>query len=138
MASKQQMTGMHGVYLVAAELTNRGYIVSPTSRAAYGADLLVTDQHCRKAWSVQVKTNRKAASFWLLNARARETTSPSHVYVFVNMRGDHRPDYYVVPSRTVAKKMRVTPPGRSSTWYSFFRDSAKPHRERWEVFGNPA
>ena len=55
MASKGQMTGMIGAYLVAAELSKQGFIVSPTSRSAAGADLLVTDQACLKAWSVQVK-----------------------------------------------------------------------------------
>jgi hypothetical protein len=44
MASKQQMTGMLGAYLAAAELTQRGLIVSMTSRNARGADLLVADQ----------------------------------------------------------------------------------------------
>ena len=47
-------TGMQGVYLVAAELTYRGFIVSATSRSAFGADLLVTDDLCKKAWSIQV------------------------------------------------------------------------------------
>jgi hypothetical protein len=63
MASKHQMTGMAGVYLTAAELVQRGFIVSPTSRSALGADLLVTDQRCHKAWSVQVKTNASSANF---------------------------------------------------------------------------
>jgi hypothetical protein len=62
MATKGQMTGMLGVYLVAAELSRLGFIVSPTSRSAAGADLLVTDQECQKAWSVQVKTNKNIAS----------------------------------------------------------------------------
>jgi hypothetical protein len=39
-----------GVYLVAAELSYRGFIVSPTSRSAIGADLLVTDQECKRTW----------------------------------------------------------------------------------------
>ena len=34
MASKAQYTGMTGVYLVAAELSRRGFIASPTSRSA--------------------------------------------------------------------------------------------------------
>jgi len=38
LASKGQMTGMLGVYLVAAELSKRGFIVSPTSRSAAGAE----------------------------------------------------------------------------------------------------
>jgi hypothetical protein len=46
---------MRGVYLVASELARLGFIVSPTSRSAIGADLLVTNQSCKKAFSVQVK-----------------------------------------------------------------------------------
>lgn len=46
MASSGQMTGMLGVYLVAAELSRRNFVVSPTSRSAAGADLLATDQAC--------------------------------------------------------------------------------------------
>jgi hypothetical protein len=53
------MTGVLGVYLVAAELSRRNFIVSITSRGAAGADLLVTGQQCKKAWSVQVKTNSR-------------------------------------------------------------------------------
>jgi len=74
-----QITGMQGVYLVAAELTKRGLVVSPTSRSAFGADLLVTDQECKKAWSVQVKTNVGRPRFWLLNKRSRETKSDTHI-----------------------------------------------------------
>ena len=44
MATKGQMTGMLGVYLTAVELVKRGFIVSPTSRSAMGADLLVTSR----------------------------------------------------------------------------------------------
>jgi len=56
MASKHQLTGMTGVYLVAAELSKRGFIASPTSRSAQGADLLVTDTDCKRSFAVQVKT----------------------------------------------------------------------------------
>jgi hypothetical protein len=42
-------------YLTAVELVKLGFIVSPTSRSAMGADLLVTNRLCSKTWSVQVK-----------------------------------------------------------------------------------
>ena len=58
------MTGMLGTYLSAAELTQKGLIVSITSRNARGADLLVADQDYKQTWSVQVKTNGKPAGFW--------------------------------------------------------------------------
>lgn len=73
----KSQTGMQGVYLVAAELTYRGFIVSITSRNAFGADLLVTDQQCRQAWSVQVKTNHQAMSFWLVSNRMDEILAPT-------------------------------------------------------------
>src|SRR5258708_27322359 len=98
MAAKGMMTGMLGTYLAAAELTQKGLVVSITSRNARGADLLVTDQAYKRTWSIQVKTNRKAASFWLLSKDYRDITSATHIYVFINLRGNERPDYYVVPS----------------------------------------
>jgi len=63
---KGSLTGIRGVYLVAAELAKRDYIASPTSRSAAGADLLVTDASMQRAFSVQVKTNGKAMNFWLV------------------------------------------------------------------------
>jgi hypothetical protein len=137
MASKGQMTGMAGVYLVAAELTQRGFIVSPTSRSAAGADLLVTDQACQKAWSVQVKTNRKPASFWLLGKHAAKLKSDTHVYVFVNLRKDQRPEYVVVPSVHVTEKIVIeTRP--NSVFYAFRKADRLFSDEGWEaVFGDP-
>jgi hypothetical protein len=136
MASKGQMTGMLGVYLVAAELTSRGFIVSPTSRSAAGADLLVTDQDCRKAWSVQVKTNRKAAAFWLVGEHALRLSSESHVYVFVNLAGESRPEYLVAPSAYVASKV-VTSHRKAGIWYSFKRADRLALDEGWTLFGDP-
>ena len=62
---------MRGVYLVGAELSKTGFIVSPTSRSAIGADLLVTDKKCKWAYSVQVKTNARTFNFWLIGNRGK-------------------------------------------------------------------
>src|SRR5271170_2269152 len=86
-----QLTGMTGVYLVAAELSHLGFVVSPTSRSAKGADLLVTDQSCcLKAWSVQVKTNAKQRRQWTLSDGDSKYDSDSHIYIFVNIMGSRR------------------------------------------------
>jgi hypothetical protein len=136
MASKGQMTGMLGTYLAAAELTQKGLIVSITSRNARGADLLVADQTYKNTWSIQVKTNRKPAGFWLLSSDFQEMVSRTHVYLFINLRGESRPDYYVVPSRFVAKLGTVSPPrSTGSIWYAFSRKSAEPYHEGWSIFG---
>lgn len=62
---------MRGVFLVAAEMSNRGLIVTTTSRGAFGADILVTDDCCKRAFSVQVKSNSYSKSFWLLNKKSK-------------------------------------------------------------------
>ncbi len=93
MATKQQMTGMLGTYLAAAELTHHELIVSITSRNARGADLLVADQSYKRTWSVQVKTNGKPTPSWLLSKDYKKLKSSTHVYLFINLRGAERPDY---------------------------------------------
>ncbi len=137
MQAKGYMTGMLGVYLTAAELSKLNFIVSPTSRSAFGADLLATDQRCRKAWSVQVKTNRKAAAFWLVNAHAGDSYSESHVYVFVNLKGDLHPDYFVVPSTVVARILLVETAKTGTVWYSVHQKDMLDYAEGWaKVFGD--
>jgi len=134
---------MQGVYLVAAELTKRGLVVSPTSRSSFGADLLVTDQKCKRAWSVQVKTNFGRPASWLLSKHSSKTKSDSHIYVLVNLgqknlrQKREGPDFYVVPSRVLARCMITTPPrGRTrSIFYAIFRDKVESHKNKWKIFG---
>lgn len=137
MATVMQLTGMRGVYLVAAELSRLDFIVSPTSRSAIGADLLVTDQFCQRAYSVQVKTNARTFNYWLLSAKAKQVVSGTHMYVFVNLRkGGSETEYFVVPSKVVAEKM-TTFKRQKSTWHSFQLADAESYRERWSLFGSP-
>jgi hypothetical protein len=134
-----QQNGMQGVYLTAAELTARGFIVSLTSRNAFGADLLVTDQRCQKTWSVQVKTSGRRKDYWLGSSRAKGIKSDSHIYVFVNLKGDQRPDCLVVRSKVVAKHTAEGSTYKSGTFYLFESKNAHlpPGDEGWDVFGEP-
>jgi hypothetical protein len=131
LASPYHLIGMQGVYLTAAELSRRGFIVSPTSRGAFGADLLVTDQRCRKAWSVQVKTTERPASWCLISTHAKETASDTHIYVFVSLKDDC-PDFMVVPSRVVAAHAR-----RQGEKMLVF-DRANAGSMGWDAFGGPS
>ena len=134
MASQAQMTGMQGVFLVAAELSARGLIVSTTSRNAMGADLLVTDADCQRTWSVQVKTNRKPTWGWLVGKKALENVSASHIYVLVNLRPlDGLHEYFVVSSREVARLTKVSKRERS-TWYQVNKRDIPKAKDRWTVF----
>ena len=136
------ITGMQGVYLTAAELTKRGLVVSPTSRSAFGADLLVTDEKCKKAWSVQVKTNHGRPTFWLLNKHSKETASSSHIYVLVNLRQANarqrlsQPEFYVVPSRVIAQRTNRTRQKTGSIFYSIKLRDIERYKDRWGVLAN--
>jgi len=134
-ACQNQLTGATGVYLVAAELSRRGFITSVTSRSDPDADILVTDQRCQRAYSVEVKTNRPLFDYWLVGEPAQERVSPTHFYVLVNLR-DGETEYFVVPSQVVSEKTYVqsTPKG---TWYSFSIEDAKGFQDRWDLFGSP-
>jgi hypothetical protein len=140
MAAAKQLTGMRGVYLVAAELSRLGFIASPTSRSAIGADLLVTDQACQRAYSVQVKTNATTFGFWLLSKKARTMISPHYIYVLVNLRRRKEGEiiqFFVVPSSVVAEKMvsGTSATGKKSEWHQFNFVDAKPYQNNWALFG---
>ncbi len=136
MASRGQLTGMRGVYLVASELAKRGFIASPTSRSAIGADILVTDQSCARTFSVQVKANASSFGFWLLSKKARKIVCRTHVYVLVNIRprrAGESIEYFVVPSKIVADRMY-----NGAQWRQINLADIKTFRDAWHVFGEPA
>ncbi len=130
------MTGMRGVYLVASELSRLGFIVSPTSRSALGADLLVTDQRCKRAYSVQVKTNARTTSFWLIGKKAKETISPTHIYVLVNIRSSKKRgewiEYFVLPSKQLSVGGY-----HDGNWPHIKREKVSTAENAWSVFGSP-
>ena len=133
MATQKQLSGMQGVFLVAAELSKRGIVASPTSRNAEGADMLATDTRCQKAFAVQVKTNARTFSFWLVGANTTKSSSPSHVYVFVNLRKT-KTEFFIVPSRIVAENVEVSRSTTGSIWYSFPLRIAKRYEDNWDLF----
>jgi hypothetical protein len=132
---KGQLTGMRGVYLVAAELSRLGYIASPTSRSARGADTLVTDQACQRAYTVQVKTNAADPIFWLVGEHT--PVSGTHIFVLVNLRsGNKEPEYYVVPSSVIKERtVRHTRP--NAIFYSVSKKDVYDYKDKWDVFGEP-
>ena len=134
MPTKGQFTGMRGVYLVASELSKRGFISSTTSRSAIGADILVTDQKCKNTYSVQVKSNVTTYNFWLLNKDSKYLKSPTFVYALVNLRDNKNViEYFIVPSNVVSKKIIIEKIGKN-IWYSFSYKDAKKYENNWGIF----
>lgn len=136
MTTKAQQTGMEGVFLVAAELSRQGHIVAPTSRSARGADLLVTDQQCCRAFSVQVKTNAQSFTYWLVGEQARQLAVPSHIYVLVNLRTKVGTEFYIVPSVELAPLVQQDN-NKNSTWFYVSRKHVTHYLNQWSPFGDP-
>ena len=129
--AKSYVTQTVSMYLTAAELAIRGFVVATTTRNAPGVDLMATSSDMGRTYGIQVKGNHWTGGkgFWLLGKRAKRDRGPRLFYVFVNLKPPgERPEFYIVPSRVVAKNLWV---GRHSgrTWYSFGRN--KKHLEKW-------
>ena len=137
--SQTIITGLAGVYFVAAELSLRNYVATVTSRNAPGVDVIAVSVDLKKTVSIQVKANKPKGThaFWLLSKRSKHDVSKSLFYVFVNLKNQgERPDFYVVPSRVVARDMIIekSKTKKQSTWYSFRRD--EKYKDKWEsLFG---
>lgn len=137
MATRQQTTDLLGTHLLAAELTRRGFLVAPATRNDAGADLFVTNQRLTAAWTVQIKTNDKRKHSWALREDFRRVQSDSHVYVFVKLNGERRPDYYIVSSRQVARDAIEREKHTRTSWRSYPLSRAVAYQENWALFGEP-
>lgn len=100
------LTGVAGEYYVAAELSRRGYIASLTSKNTKGIDLLVSNQNGDKSASIQIKANSTGLCSWILNKKSEEECNDKLFYVFVTLKGNDYPKYYIVKSNIVAKYIR--------------------------------
>lgn len=141
------LSGVAGEYLVAGELSRRGFIASITLRNTRGIDILVTNDDASKSAGIQVKTNQNSAPKWVLNEKVERLASPTLFYVFVNLNGlEEQPTYYVVPSRVVSDYCReshaiwLSTPGRSGQQRNDssmrnFSDKEGKYRDAWHLLG---
>jgi len=99
-----ELCGIAGEYFVAAELSRRGYIAAVTLRNTRGADVLVSHPARWKTATVQVKTQQRGKTEWMLNKSDETPKGEDHFYVFVALNGrDGVPEYHVVPGNYVAQ-----------------------------------
>jgi len=145
MEGKARRDGMRAVYLTAAELSKIGYIVCTTSRNAQGADLLITDQQCSRAFSIQVKSNTyRNCKYFLIGKKGEDIISETHIYVLVNIIEPSKKNpieiiaYYVVPSKVVNKKLvhDKGKTGKAEWWYVVIEDIL-PYKDKWEILRKP-
>ena len=138
--------GIAGEYLVAAELSRRGYIASLTLRNTRGIDILASNSDATKSVGIQVKTSQGAKPDWMMNKKAEDIIGKNLFYVFVCLALDSQLSYYVVPSRVVADHVREShakwlktlgrrgQPHRDNN-LRIFSDSKHKYKDRWDLLG---
>ena len=104
---ESQLVGVAGEYLVAGELTLRGYLASITLRNSRGIDIISSNAYGTKSVTIQVKTNSSGTPKWILTKKSEEFYSDNHFYVFVAI-GElgERPTFHIVPSIIVANTIK--------------------------------
>lgn len=140
------LSGIAGEYLVAAELSRRGYVASLTLRNTRGIDILAANSESTNSVSIQVKTNQTDQREWMLTKKSEGERADNFYYVFVRLNGLGSPSFHIVPSSDVASYVRdthqewLTTPGKGGKPHKDsairkFRDSEGRYEGHWEVLG---
>src|ERR1700676_4366247 len=84
--------GITGEYLVAAELSRRGYVATLTLRNTRGIDILASNSDATRSVGIQVKTGQGVRPDWLMNkkAEAHPAENPRYVFVCLAPEGSRR------------------------------------------------
>jgi hypothetical protein len=98
-----QLTGAAGEYLVAAELSRRGWAASITPKGVQRSDVLAQHVETQRVVAIQVKTARTGGSFRLTETLEQPTAADNEWIVLVALREeeDDPVEYYVVPRNFV-------------------------------------
>jgi hypothetical protein len=142
----KHLSGIAGEYLVAAELSRRGYIASLTLRNTQGIDVLASSADGRRQVAIQVKCDQGKGREWILTAKAERLRGPHLFYVFVRLHHLGTPEFFVVPSSVVATRTATSHrawlarPGRrgqahKDTAIRVFADRTGKYRDAWKRLG---
>jgi hypothetical protein len=143
----KDLCGVSGEYFVASVLSQLGYIASLTLKNTRGIDILASNVKASRLVGIQVKTNQDSKLKWILNAKAEGFVADTLFYVFVNLKcSKERPDFFVVPSQTVADHIindhrkwlgSLGKNGRphNDSQIRKFSDESRQYLERWDLLG---
>ncbi len=141
------LAGTAGEYLVAGELSRRGYIASITIRNARGIDILASDENARRSVGIQVKTSQGSKPRWILNQKVETMDTAENLYfVLVVLNGLAEPAYHIVPRKKLIREVTtrhrewLSAPGRKGqqrkdSTVRKFEDVESRYRDRWDYLG---
>jgi hypothetical protein len=77
-------------------------------------------------FAIQVKTSQINNRKCILNKKSELSISDSHYYIFVSLKGElERPDYFIVPSKTLAKIVKES----HSKWLKTPGKNGQAHKD---------
>jgi hypothetical protein len=139
--------GIAGEYLVAAELSQRGYVASVTLRNTRGIDILASNRDATRSVGIQVKTSQGSQPRWMMTRKAEEDLAENLFYVFVCLPAGSEPaSFHIVPRSVVAKFVRegharwLATPGKHGQAHRDsavrqFRATEGRYKDRWDLLG---
>ena len=138
--------GNAGEYFVAAELERHGFTVAVPMSNVKDFDILAIERTTHKQFAIQVKTTSYKQRKWTLTEKNEHLKGENIVYFFVSLNGLDSPEYHIVPSEVVAKKLHedhqewLKKPGihgqlHNDTNLRNFYDDDNVYLDRWEVLG---
>jgi hypothetical protein len=123
------LSGVAGEYLVAAELSRRGYIASITLRNTRGIDILASNADATRSVGIQVKTNQRSSRSWLLNEKVEQEVqselADNLFFVFVCLNELRAPAFHIVSRQEVARYCRES----HQRWLKAPGRKGRPHKD---------
>jgi hypothetical protein len=144
------LSGVAGEYLVAAELSRRGYIASITLRNTRGIDILASNADATHSVGIQVKTNQRASRSWVLTEKVErplhDELAENLFFVFVCLNDLETPSFHIVARKEVARYCQeshrrwLATPGRKGRPHKDnpirqFEDPDGRYLDKWEALG---
>ena len=135
--------GNSGEYFVAGELERRGLTAAVPMSNTKDFDILAINRNNNKQYAIQVKTTTK--NNWILGKKCENNYGDSIIYVLVKLKGLEAPEYHIVPSKVIAKRIKkshqewLNTPGRNGQKHNdnvirVFDDENDEYLNRWDLF----
>lgn len=115
--------GNCGEYYVAGELERRGFTVAVPMSNVDNFDILARNNKTHKQYAIQVKTTTKNS--WILNKKAENLSAPDIYYVFVRIKGDNHPEFFIYESEYVANYVQK----HHQQWLSTTTKNGEKHND---------
>jgi hypothetical protein len=128
---------MAGEYLVAGQLSLKGFVASLTLKNYPKVDIFCLNPKNGRQVAIQVKTIRGGRLYYV----PESVDNDDNPFVFVYIHDDEKVDYFILPSADVARLskferdeyIRIHPLGKPEQPRMISIHSLQEYRDRWDL-----